>query len=183
MKVTGEQNNAAGQIVELLATRIGQNRAIHPETVIAVIARLSGSLLLRSFNFELDKLEPGAIVLSTEANEKAPELLALLSTALLSREIPLDTSKLGSDASLRGEEPKLSFADSLTALQDETLRIAQENNLDFEQAAQAATLAAAFIIAECSRTIGAETALNVAVYGLIEGTKTVPPAFAAAPSA
>jgi len=55
------------------------------------------------------------------------------------------------------------------------LRIAQENNLDLEQVAQATTLATAFIVAECGRSIGAETALNVAVYGLIEGTKTVPP--------
>lgn len=179
MNISREQNNAAGQIVELLATRIGQNRAIHPETVIAVVARLSGSLLLRSFNFDLDKLGRGAIVLSKEANEKSPELLALLSTALTSRGIPLDTQKLGGDKSLRGEEPNLSFDESIASLQDETLRIAQENSLDFERAAQAATLATAFIIAECSRTIGAETALNVAVYGLIEGSKTVPPPFVA----
>lgn len=178
LNVTSEQNNAAGQIVELLATRIGQNRAIHPETVIAVVARLSGSFLLRSFNFELDKLEPGAIVLSAEANERTPDLLALLSTALISRGIPLDTQKLGGDQSLRGEEPNLSFEASITSLQDDMLLIGQENNLDFEQVAQAATLATAFIVAECSRTIGAETALNVAVYGLIEGSKTVPPSFA-----
>ncbi|MES2024145.1 MAG: hypothetical protein V4448_01180 [Pseudomonadota bacterium] len=177
MNITSEQNNAAGQIVELLAMRIGQNRAIHPETVIAVVARLSGSFLLRSFNFDLDKLERGAIVLSAEANEKAPDLLALLSSALTSRGIPLDTEKLGGDKSLRGEEPNLSFEESITSLQDGLFLIMQENNLDFEQAAQAATLATAFIIAECSRTIGAETALNVAVYGLIEGSKTVPPPF------
>ncbi len=175
MNVSNEQNNAAGQIVDLLATRLGKNRAIHPETVIASAARLSGSLLLRSFNFDLAKLEPGSIVLSAEANDKGPELLALLSSALSSRGIVLDKEKLGGDQSLRGEEPHLSFAESIVVTQDDVLRIAQENNLDLEQAAQATTLATAFIVAECSRSIGAETALNVAVYGLIEGTKTVPP--------
>lgn len=179
MKVSDEQNNAAGQMVELLATRIGKNRAIHPETVIAVAARLSGSFLLRSFNFDLERLERGAIVLSTEANEQTPELLGILSSALTSRGIALDTQKLGGDKSLRGEEPKLSFDEAIASLQDDVHAIAQANKLDFAQAAQAATLATAFIIAECSRTIGAETALNVAVYGLIEGSKTVPPPFAA----
>lgn len=177
MKVSDEQNNAAGQIVELLATRVGKNRAIHPETVIAIAARLSGSFLLRSFNFDLDKLERGAIVLSAEANEQTPQLLGLLSGALTSRGIVLDTHKLGGDKVQRGEEPKLSFDEAIASLQDEVLAIAQKNNLDFEQTAQAATLATAFIIAECSGAIGSETALNVAVYGLIEGSKTVPPPF------
>jgi hypothetical protein len=180
LNISNEQNNAAGQMVDLLATRLGKNRAIHPETVIATAARLSGSLLLRSFNFDLPKLEPGAIVLSAEANDKGPELLGLLSSALSSRGIALDKDKLGGDQSLRGDAPHLSFAESLVLTQDDALSIAQENNLSLEQAAQAATLAAAFIVAECSGAIGAETALNASVYGLIEGTKTVPPRLAQA---
>jgi hypothetical protein len=177
LNISIEKNNAAGQIVELLAKRFGKNRAIHPETAIAVAARLSGSFLLRSFNFKLDTFDRGAIILSEEANEKGQELLGILSASLASKGGTLDGEKLGGEKSLRGEEPHTSFDESIALLQNDVLLIAQENKLGFEEIAQAAILATAFIIGECTKTIGAETAFNVAVYALIEGSKTVPPPF------
>ena len=75
MNITPEQNKAVGEFVELIAAKIADGRAVHSETAIAVCARLSGSLLLRSFNFELEAWEPGAALLSEEANQKGPELI------------------------------------------------------------------------------------------------------------
>ena len=177
MNISSEQDNATGQIIEHFVTRFGTNRTLHPETVIATLARLSGSFLLRSFNFNLDALERGAIILSEEANEKGQELLGILSASLASRGVTLDVEKFGGESSLRGEEPKVSFDESTALLQNDVLRIAQENKLGFEEIAQAAILATAFVIAECAKNIGAETGFNVAAYALIEGSKTVPPPF------
>lgn len=177
MNISSEQDNAAGQIIEYFGTRFGTNRTLHPETVIAALARLSGSFLLRSFNFNLDALERGEIILSEEANEKGRELLEILSTSLTKRGVTLDAEKLGGERSLRGEEPKVSFDESTALLQNDVLRIAQVNKLGFEEMAQAAILATAFAVGECAKNIGAETGFNVAAYALIEGAKTVPPPF------
>ena len=70
MKITNEQNKAAGQIVELIASKFGKNRKIHPGTAITAGARLSGSFIFRSFNFSLKDIKPGTVVLSEQANEK-----------------------------------------------------------------------------------------------------------------
>jgi hypothetical protein len=40
-------------------------------------------------------------------------------------------------------------------------------------------MATAFIVEECARDIGADVAFNIAAFGFVEGSKTVPPALAA----
>ncbi len=54
--------------------------------------------------------------------------------------------------------------------------IARNNGLGLKEAAQAAAMATAFVVKECSRNLGPEVGFNVAAYGFIEGCKTVPPA-------
>lgn len=68
MDISERVNNATGAIVDLIANKIGQNRAIHAETAIASSSRLAGSFLFRSFNFNLAGLEEGSVLLSEEAN-------------------------------------------------------------------------------------------------------------------
>ena len=179
MWITDDQNQATGEYVELLAAS-GSGRAVHPESAIASAARLSGSLLLRSFGFDLEASEPGTVLLSNEANDKYPELANLVMAFLKKSGIPLDPTKFGGSPEQRGSEPKLNVQQSLALLQEPALEIARRHSLSLEQAAQSAALATAFIVKECSQAIGAETAFNVAVYGLIEGSKTAPPRLRAA---
>lgn len=178
MNITQEQNNAAGELVDLIASKVGNNRAVHPETAISASARLSGSLLLRSFNLQLESFEQGAILLSNEANERGPLLVNTLAAVLSAASVPLDQSKLGGQVEQRGEEPRLDIVSALAQLQDDAIKICEANHLNLEQAAQAAALATAFIVKECAPQIGAETGFNVAVFGFIEGSKTVPPSIA-----
>lgn len=175
MNITQEQNNAAGKLVDLIAAKIGNNRAIHPETAISASARLSGSLLLRSFNLRLESFEQGAVLLSNEANDKGPMLINTLRAYLSASKVALDPNKLGGQVAQRGEEPRLDILSALAQLQDEAINICEADHLNLEQSAQAAALATAFIVKECAPQIGAETAFNVAVFGFIEGSKTVPP--------
>ena len=182
MWITDEQNQATGEYVELLAG-MGSGRAVHAETAIAASARLSGSLLLRSFGFDLESAQPGTVLLSNEANEKYPTLANLVLSFLDKSGIQLDSTKFGGAPEQRGSAPQLDVQQSLSLLQGPALEIARRHSLSLEQAAQSAALATAFIVKECSPSIGAETAFNVAVYGFIEGSKTAPPRLAPAAGA
>lgn len=178
MNITAAQDQATAEIVDLVASRLGTNRAIHPETAISTCARLSGSLLLRSFNLGLENLEPGTVILSDQANEKGPMLVTTMAAFLSNANVQLDPQKLGGETVHRGEPPQFDVLASLSKLQDGVVELSERNGLGLEQAAQAAARATAFIVKECAPQIGAETGFNVAVYGFLEGSKTVPPRLA-----
>jgi hypothetical protein len=176
--ITEEQNRATADFVDLIANRLGSGRAIHPETAIAAAARLSGSLLLRSFGFDLETPEPGTRLLSAEANDKGPKLVHLMAALMQTSQVPLDPGKIGAAPEDRGTEPDLNTQQSLALLQSDALEIAKRHSLSLQQAAEAAALATGFIVKECVPSIGSETGFNVAVRGFVEGTKTVPPRLA-----
>lgn len=175
MHISQGQQRAAGAIVDLVASRIGSERAVHPETAVACAARLAGSLLLRSFGLKLDDFAPGSVLLSNEANERGPQLIGILGGVLQSLGVALDKTKLGGENSMRGQTPRFTLVESLDLLQDDAVRLAKECGLGLEEGAQAAALATAFIVRECAKDIGGEVGFNAAVYGFIEGCKTVPP--------
>lgn len=174
MNITPEQNKAAGEFVELIAAKIGDGRAVHSETAIAACARLSGSLLLRSFNFELETLEPGTVLLSEEANQKGPELINTMLGFLSALGVPADQLSVNQQAG-QGEAPRLDVGPSLALLQSDALKIGERYGLQLDQSAQAIALATGFIVKECIPQIGAGVALNVAMFGFVEGSKTIPP--------
>ena len=177
MSIAESQQRAASEFVDLVAG-LGAGRALHSETAIAVSARLSGSLLLRSFGFDLDTPKPGTVLFSEEANQKIPLLINLLVVYLKQSQIELDPGMLGGAPELRGGQPELDTLASLELVQEAAIKIASRHSLSMQQAAESATLATAFIVKECSRSIRSETAFNVASYGLLEGCKTVPPRLA-----
>jgi hypothetical protein len=178
--ITQEQSEAAGALVELIAGKIGADRAVHPETAVASAARLAGCLLLRSYGIVPEGARPGTAILSNEANEGVPKLIGIVSAMLKQFRMPLDQGKIGGEASMRGDPPELTVLESLALLQEDALRIAQENKLPLLDAASAAAIATGFIVKECAKDIGPDTGFNVAAYGFIEGCKTVPPEIEAA---
>lgn len=176
MQITQAQNKAVGEFVDLIASKAGNSgRAVHPETAISSAARVAGSLLLRSFNLRIESASPGTVVLSNEANEKGPQLINIMAAFLSSAGVPLDQALMGGEQAQRGAEPQLSTLQALSLLQADALKIANSNKLSLEEAAQSAALATAFIVKECVRNLRAETGFNVAAFGFIEGSKTVPP--------
>ena len=112
MQISEAQNKAADELVNLVVSRVGVDRAVHPETAIASAARLAGSLLLRSFNLNIQASEPGVVILSHEANEEGPQLISIMSAILHLFDVSLETEKLGGDPANRGEEPQLSVVQS-----------------------------------------------------------------------
>jgi len=172
MHITEQQHKAADQLIELIATELGENRAIHPGTAITSCARLAGSFLFRSFNFPPKDFSPGNVILSEQANEKGPVLINILGWALSTLDINIDTSKLNEAPKT---ESNLSFIDTLQLLQDKAATIMNQNKLNFEQMAHVCAMAVAFLIKECQNDLPVESGFNVAIYSFIEGSKTYPP--------
>jgi hypothetical protein len=164
--------DAAGAMAEVFAARLGKDRAVHPETVIASAARMAGTMLFRSFNFDTSTMPPGACVLSVEANEKGPELVNIVTMMLGQYGLQLDEKKL--NAGNRGEPPKPTVLETQRLLGADLEKVRQQHQLGLQDGARACALTTAWLIRECSPQIGPEVGYNVAIYGFIEGTKTVP---------
>jgi hypothetical protein len=176
LHISAAQNKAAGEFVDLVASKLGSGRAVHSETAIASAACLAGSLLFRSFELNVPSAEPGQVVLSNEANEQGPQLIGIMSAMLQHFGVSLAQEKLGGDSAKRGGFPQLSTVESLELLQEDALQIAATNGLNLQEAAQAAAMATAFTVKECAAHLGAEVGFNIAAFGFIEGCKTMPPA-------
>lgn len=173
MNITQEQSKAAGEIVELIAKKFGENRQIHPGTAITSGARLAGSFMFRSFNFTLNDIKPGSAVLSEQANEKGPVLINILGGTLANFGVNVDPGKMKSSSKV---ESNVSFIDTLNNVQQEAHEIMTQNKLSHEQMAYSCAMATAFLIKECRNDLPVESGFNTAIYGLVEGSKTYPPA-------
>jgi hypothetical protein len=175
MQITNQQHAAAGKIAQLISTALGQQGKIEPATAIISCARLSGSFLFRSFNFSMDDITAGSVVLSEQANEKGPVLINIMGWMLSNFDIDIDAEKL--DAAPKPES-NLNFVDTLNLLQDQAVAIMNQNKLNYEEMAHSCAMATAFVIKESSEILSPESGFNASVYGFIEGSKTFPPALA-----
>ena len=164
--------DAAGAMAEVFAAKLGADRAVHSPTVIAAGARMAGTMLLRSFGFDTSKMQPGAAVLSDQANEQGPVLINLLGNMLTQYGVPLDKAKF--ETAGRGEEPMLSVNAMQELLEPELTAIRERFGLNLVGGAHACALTTAWLVKECAPQIGAEVGFNIAVFGFIEGSKTVP---------
>jgi hypothetical protein len=165
--------DAAGEMVEVLAEKLGKNRAVHSETVIAAGARMAGTMLFRSFGFDTATMSPGSAILSGEANVQGPELMTILASMLHRYGLPIEREKL-EKVSGRGEAPKFTVTEMQELLDQDLTRIREKHGLGLVDGARACALAAAFLVRECAPKIGLEVGFNVAAFGFIEGCKTVP---------
>jgi hypothetical protein len=174
MEITKEQNKAANDIVELIASKIGnEKREIDPIEAISTSARLAGSLLFRSFNFEINDAKPGSVILSENANIKGPELINITYAMLHNFGVEIDDEKVQNGDQ---KESKNNFLDAINLVQNQALEIMKKYDLSYEQLAQSTAIATAFII-EQSKNISSETGFGTAIYYYIEGSKTYPPEF------
>jgi hypothetical protein len=115
----------------------------------------------------------GAVVLSEQANERGPALLNVVIMMMQEYGLQPDKEKLP-DVGNRGEAPKLSVVETQELLDGDLRQIREQYNLSLEDGACACALTTAWLIKKCAPKIGVEVGFNIASYGFIEGSKTVP---------
>jgi len=166
--------DAAGSVSEVIANRLGGgSRAVHSETAISVAARMAGTMLFRSFGLDTSKMPVGATVLSEQANEKGPILLNIVIMMMRQYDLQPDKDKLA-DVKNRGRTPQLNVTQTQELFDTDLQLIREQHNPTLEDAACACALATAWLIKECAPQIGLEAGFNIAAYGFVGGTKTVP---------
>lgn len=174
MEITQNQNKAVNDIVEMAVSIIGNgSRELDTTEAISSTARLAGSFLFRSFGLIINDVKPGTVVLSEEANTKGPQLVSITHAVLHNFGIQIDESKMSGG---NQKEATSNFVDVITRMQTPALEIMKANDLNYEQMAQSAAIATAFIIQQSSN-ITPEEGFRTAIYHYIEGTKTFPPEF------
>lgn len=167
-----KQSQAVDDIIDIIVQGTGKGGAVHPATAISTCARLSGSFLFESFNFQLENPEPGTPVLSEEANTEGPKLINLILAVLGSLGVEVDQ-----DIMTSGEiqESKIDFLTALSITLPEAQLVMQARGLTPSEMAQSCAMATAFIIQQCQNDVSISDGFSTAAYGLIEGSKTTPP--------
>lgn len=146
---------------------------VHAETAIASASHMAGMFLLLSFNFNLEEMKVGQVVLSENANERGPELLQILSRVLSATNVKINTDDLGKDIP-EDNKPHLSVLESEKRLSVLFTEVANELSADNETMARAAAIAAGMLITDTQAVLDSTLGFSIAAYGFIEGAKTVP---------
>ena len=172
-EITNGAVQAAREVYELLVSHFQTDEGVHVGTIVSAAARLAGTSLIRSFNFALNDLKPGTPILSEQANEWWPELVNILVYTLKISGVEI---KQGWASVTTPEEhlPEKDLLQIQLELQEPYTQIMSRFALDYVQAAYAGTIACAMIIVETQNALDPYIACDIATYGFIDGTKTVP---------
>ncbi|KXK00426.1 MAG: hypothetical protein UZ17_ACD001002182 [Acidobacteria bacterium OLB17] len=173
--MTSEPNtrNAADEFVAATIDALRNEKGVHIETAIAATARMAGTFLFRSFGFQLADAEPGSAVLSDRANEKGPMLIDIVGQKLTAANLVPGPGTLEMEP---GEEhrPHLSFLESQQKLEPSYDAIRRRWGLSLEDGAKAAAEAVGSLIVQGSQVLDPGIAFNIAAFGFVEGSKTLP---------
>jgi hypothetical protein len=148
----------------------------HAGTVLAVAARLAGSSLYRSMNYQKNPA-PGVIMLSDEINEAWPKLMNLF--AFYCKQNGFDVmSKPLITKFPEQNKPLMSVEQVLAEYQDQYHEIMQRHGLDYLNGARAGMVVCSIVFQyHCTsvKDIDPYVATGIIAMGIVEGAKTVPP--------
>ncbi len=147
-------------------------RGLHAETLIMSVARMSGSFLYRSFGFD-PALKPGTAVLSDQANLHGPKLMNVMLVTLQQLGHKIGEESLNRDY-VSAQFSQLTFQESHERLATFFLKYCEVAPISHHDAALGAAIASGILVHECREVLDITKGGALAVYGLIEGTKTAP---------
>ncbi|TAK92006.1 MAG: hypothetical protein EPO06_01975 [Burkholderiaceae bacterium] len=148
-------------------------RGIHAETIIASAARMSGTMLFRSFVPPGSNFEPGTAVLSDQANVGGPKLMNLMFSTLKQLGHIVGEDTINRDY-LTTQSSQLTLRQTQERLDSFIIAYCKAASLSFEEAAFALATAAGILVHDCRSALDVQQGAAIAVYGLIEGSKTAP---------
>ena len=148
------------------------NGRLHAETLIASMARMAGSMMYRSFNFD-KTIEPGTAVLSDQANIHGPKLMNVMFATLQQLGDKVDQNNINKEYA-SAKFSQLTFKESHDRLAPFFLKYCEVAPMTFQDAALGAAIATGILVHDCREVLSADKGSAIAVYGFVEGTKTAP---------
>jgi hypothetical protein len=145
---------------------------LHAETLIASVARMAGSMMYRSFNFD-KAIEPGTAVLSDQANIHGPKLMNVMFVTLQQLGDKVGQDSLNSEYA-SAKFSQLTFRESHDRLAPFFLKYCEVTPMALQDAALGAAIATGILVHDCREVLSADKGSAIAVYGFVEGTKTAP---------
>ncbi|MEO8200288.1 MAG: hypothetical protein ABI679_07200 [Gemmatimonadota bacterium] len=167
------QLKAASEIADAIVAVLTNERGAHAETVIVAAARMAGTFLFHSFNLPTRNLSPGTPVFSDAANERGPLLVEVLESGLKGLDVEISKPVALAEPG-EGHSAQLTLSQTQIALEPGLTKITSAHGLSGEAAARACALAAALLIYRTRSVLDPTIGFGLAVYGFVEGTKTVP---------
>jgi hypothetical protein len=166
-------NDCIGEIVDLIAVKIGnEKREINPIEAISSCANLVGLFMFLSFGIPTKELEQGSVLLSEQANEIGPKVINRLGYEMSKYGLEIDQSKI---KDYQNPDPKkLPYVETLKRIQIPAIEIMKKHNFSHERAMIISISATAFIIYNLKTGIDLNKAYSLAIYGIVEASKTVP---------
>lgn len=149
-------------------------RGVHAETAVAAAGRMAGTFLLRSFRLPIDDFPPGQSVYFEAVNDNGRRLIGLLGGTLQQLNVSVSVDPGQALALKDAFPPQLTILETQALLDQPLVVVAAKHGLAQEEAAEACTMTAARIIQACSSALDPNAAFGIAVYGIVEGSKTVP---------
>lgn len=149
------------------------NGSVHPPTLVAACARMSGYYLLRSVDVVTAAMQPGQAILSQQASEKTPVLLRTCAAVLasLGHSVPSNPPQplVG-----QADAPREEFLRSQSRLAPVFDPLLAEFGLDHYNAARAAAVATAITVHTVGTHVEVARGYGIASFAFIEGSRTVP---------
>ena len=168
-----EQIECAKEFENLIFDSLQSEKGIHAETAVAASARMAGTFLFRSFGFPIKGIEPGQPVFSDAANEQGPKLMGLLDSALKQMGLNIDQKQLET-ADHTSNPPMFDLLEMQEKLEPGMTLIKERLVLSYQEMAESAAICTASIIVKCSKVLTPNVAFKIAVFGMVEGSKTAP---------
>ena len=164
----------AGLLNQTLRKLIVTENGIHAETIIAASARMTGTLLLRHVAPEVADLQPGGNLVCEAANRQGPALMrTMFATLQQLGHADLDENSL-QDRQDSTASSRLSLAETQERLDPWFHSIARVRQQPLDEVAVAGAIATGMLIHDCQSVLDIHAACSIAIYGLIEATRTVP---------
>ena len=148
----------------------------HAGTVLSAVARLAGTSLYRSLNYN-NNAAPVTVVLSNEVNEAWPQLMNLF--AFYCKQNGIDVmSKPTVTQFPEQHKPLMTVEQVLAEYQDQYHEIMQKHGLDYLNGARAGMVVCSMVFQyhyAVAKEIDPYIATGIVAMGVVEGAKTAPP--------
>ncbi|MEO7361180.1 MAG: hypothetical protein ABI120_12685 [Gemmatimonadaceae bacterium] len=167
------QQKCSRVISDYIISALATERGPHAETCVTAAARMGGTILFRSFGLPTTNMQVGSPVLSDLANQRGPVLVEVMRAGLSGRGIEIDERVAGTGPTEQ-HAPLFTIIETQEKLDAKIGELTANDGLYGEPAARSCALAAALLISLTKDVLDPNIAFGLAVYGFVEGTKTVP---------